>query len=124
MKQWLSEFFGNAAVVSKVLLVVAIPTSLLLFHVWNQYRITEMGYELAEVTSEHRDLMEENKKLSVEARLQGRSDRVSEVARNQFGLEAMRPGQIITVESDVSEKAEEHAVLDDAESATAQSAMQ
>ena len=114
MKQWISECLSDATIVAKVLILVVIPTGLLLFHVWNQYRITELGYQVAEVTSEHRTLLEENKKLVVEARLQGHSDRVSEVAKSQFGLQEAHPEQFVTIDltSDVVPDAE-HAHLDE-----------
>ena len=123
MKQSIGEFTGNAVVVSKLLLVMAIPTALLLFHVWNQYRITEVGYEIADVTSEHRQLLEEHKKLTVEARLQERSDRVAELARSEFGLEPMSPDQIITVGWEEAENAE-HAHLDTADDSPPQPTLQ
>lgn len=92
------EWISDAVLVAKVFVLVAIPTALLVVHVWNQFRITQVGYEIAAVTTEHRNLLEENKKLTVEARIQGRSDRVAEVARQQFGLAETRPEQVITVE--------------------------
>ncbi len=118
MKQWLSEMLSNGAVVAKIMLLVAVPTALLLVHVWNQYRIAEVGYEIAEATAEHRELLEENKRLSVEARVQGRSDRVAELAQEQFGLREARPDQIISIDvaddsgefDDVASR--EHAQLD------------
>ena len=113
MKKWIREMLSNTAIVAKVLLIIAVPTALLLFHVWNQYRITQVGYQIAEVTTEHRVLLEENKKLTVEARIQGRSDRVSRVARQQFGLRETHPDQIITIDPEAKSAEEEHALLDD-----------
>lgn len=116
MKQWISKCANDAAIVSKVVILLVIPTGLLLFHVWNQYRITDLGYQIAEVTTEHRALLEENKKLVVEARLQGHSDRVSQVAKYQFGLQEAHPDQFVTVDLDHDFPAEEeHAQLDGAE---------
>lgn len=113
MKQWISKWLSDAAIVSKWVVLLMIPTSLLLFHVWNQYRITELGYEIAEVTSEHQDLLEENKKLTVEARLQGRSDRVSKLAEHQFGLREASPEQFVEIDVDQTpDRTEEHAQLD------------
>ena len=111
MKDWIKKWIADATVVAKVLIIVAIPTGLLTFHVWNQYRITALGYEIAEVTSEHRILLEENKKLVVEARLQGRTDRVTMVAQERFGLQEARPEQVITVSLDELDGGEEHARL-------------
>lgn len=115
MKQWINNCVIDAVVVAKLLVLVAVPTGLLLFHVWNQYQITAVGYEIAEVTTEHRKLLEENKKLTVEARLQGRSDRVTRVARDHYGLREARPEQVIKVSLDGQEAVEEHARLDGSE---------
>lgn len=108
-----NPILADAITVAKVFTLVAIPTSLLLVHVSNQYRITEAGYEIADVTSEYRELLEENKKLTVEARVQGRSERVAEVARQQFGLVEARPEQVITVELEAPTIIEEHAALNE-----------
>ncbi len=125
MKKFLkSPIFKDAVLVSKVFVLVAIPTSLLLLHVSNQYRITEVGYEIADVTGEYRQLLEENKKLTVEARVQGRSERVAEVGRRQFGLEETRPEQVITVELESPGKIEEHAALDTTGTTGGQAAIQ
>ena len=114
MKQWISECVSDVTIVAKVLILVAIPTGLLLFHVWNQYRITELGYQVAEVTTEHRTLLEENKKLVVEARLQGHSDRVAQVAKSQFGLQEAHPEQFVTIDLRPEVVADvEHAQLDE-----------
>ena len=125
MKKFLkSPMLKDAILVSKVFVLVAIPTSLLLLHVSNQYRITEVGYEIADVTGEYRQLLEENKKLTVEARVQGRSERVAEVGRRQFGLEETRPEQVITVELESPRNIEEHAALDTTGAVGGQAAIQ
>ena len=112
MKKWISGWMSDAVIISKVMLVIAVPTALLLFHVWNQYRITEVGYRIAEVTTEHRVLLEENKKLTVEASIQGRSDRVAQLAQQQFGLGEAHPDQIITIAPELETVEQEHALLD------------
>lgn len=68
--------------------------SLLMFHVWNQYRIMKIGYQIAEVTTEHRKLLEQNKKLAIEAAVVGRTERLSSVARERYGLEPVGPHQV------------------------------
>lgn len=118
------DWLNNATVIAKVLIVVAIPTSLLLLHVWNQYRITELGYEIAEVTSEHRQLLEKNKKLTVEARIQGHSERVSEVAQKQFGLQQAHPNQVIIINPDIVDERREHARLDEIDETSTSAAIQ
>jgi cell division protein FtsL len=97
MKKWLLEGMSDAFRISKVLVVVAVPVSILMFHVWGQFRITELGYEVAEQTTEHRALIEEQRKLTIEATFQGRSERVLTVAKERFGLEPMQPEQVVQV---------------------------
>lgn len=99
-------------VVARALLIVGVPSAIFLFHVWNEYRIVQIGYEIAEVTREHRVLLEENKKLSIEAAVQGRTDRMAALAREQFGLEQVRAHQIVNVRVEAGdEHAVEHASL-------------
>lgn len=99
MKTWFNKsWVRDTVTILQISAMMAIPTALLLTHVSNQYKITELGYQIAQVTSEHRGLLEENKKLTVEARVQGRSDRMAQMARRDFGLVEARPEQIITVE--------------------------
>lgn len=109
MKQWIRQWMADAIVVGKIVAIIAVPTALLVFHVWHQYRIAEVGYEIADATTEHRKLLEENKKLVVEARLQGRSDRVSKLAEQHFGLREPDPDQIITIDDEVGPVVNEHA---------------
>ena len=98
MNKSLKEGLGDGVRVLKVLVVVAIPVCILLFHVWNQFRITELGYEVAAQTREHRELIEDRRKLSIEATFQGRSERVLTVAKERFGLEPMQPEQVIQID--------------------------
>jgi cell division protein FtsL len=105
-----TDLLHDALTVLKVGLIVAIPASFFIFHVYTQYRISDMGYQIAEVTREHRQLLEEHKKLSIEAAIAGRSDRVESVARERFGLQYLKPDQLITVRLEDG-AAVEHAML-------------
>lgn len=112
MKQWLLDGVGDGLRILKVLVIVAIPVAFLLFHVFNQYRITQLGYEVAEQTREHRDLIEDRRKLSIEATFQGRSERVMTVAKEKFGLEPLRPEQVVQVTTTEESASAEQAALD------------
>ncbi|RVU48615.1 hypothetical protein EA187_04070 [Lujinxingia sediminis] len=103
--------------VSKVLVLVGVPGALLLFHVWQEYQITQTGYAIAEVTEEHRELLEEHKRLTVEASMHGRADLVAQTAREQFGLEPARPEQVIVIDLEAGDR-QEHAALFDGSTAT------
>ena len=100
MKERCFDCARDALTIAQVAAIIVVPVCLLLFHVWNQFRMTDLGYQIAEVTREHRGLLEENKKLSIEAAVQGRTDRMAQLARDQFGLAATRPDQVITVRLD------------------------
>lgn len=111
MNNSLTDSLNDALTMAKVGVIIAIPMSFFIFHVYTHYRIADLGYQVAEVTREHREMLEEHKKLSIEAAIQGRSDRVESLARERFGLEYLRPEQLITVRLD-GERAVEHALLD------------
>ena len=94
----LADTARDLARVSLVTGAAAIPVAILLFHVHNQYEVVRSGYDIAEVTREHKRLAEDNKKLRIEAAVQGRAGRVTQLAREQFGLEPTRPEQIHIIE--------------------------
>ena len=94
MKIKILEALRDLGKIATLLGVVGLVAMILLFHVWNEYRITSLGYEIAKVSHEHRRLIEENKKLSIEVAVQGRTERMTEVARDQFGLQPMKPNQV------------------------------
>ena len=94
VKQAVLDASSDLGRVLGVLAVVAVISSILGVHVWNQYRMTHLGYEISRVTSEHRRLLEEHKKLSIEVAVQGRTERMSEVARERFGLQPVAPSQV------------------------------
>ncbi|MGM0556259.1 MAG: cell division protein FtsL [Myxococcota bacterium] len=103
--------------VARIVGLVCIPVAMLMFHVWTQFQITSLGYEVAEQTREHRELIEQNRKLSIEATYQGRTERVLSVAQEQFGLQPMQPEQVVPVDiqrasgDDESTQSSEHAAL-------------
>src|SRR5690554_2461460 len=98
MKKMLKESAADGLRILRVVALVAIPVAMLFFHVWTRYQITDLGYEVAEQTRTHRQLIEEKRKLSIEAAYQGRNDRVLALAREKFGLEELQPSQVIQVE--------------------------
>lgn len=92
--------------------VVAAPVALLLSHVHTQYAISKAGYDIASVTREHRSLAEENKKLQIEAAVQGRTRRIEAVGKERFGLEPAQPRQITVIPiTELAPERTEHASL-------------
>lgn len=117
MQEKVLDTLKDLGKIGSVGLAVALVCSVLMFHVWNRYQITHLGYEIARVTKEHRDLVEQNRKLSIEVAVQGRTERMTEVARARFGLQPMRPEQIQPVALKASDSSnsfdqERHAALD------------
>jgi cell division protein FtsL len=108
--------FKDAVRIGAIVGALAAVAGLLMFHVWNQYRIVQLGYEIADVTHEHRRLIEQNKKLSIEAAVVGRTERLSDVARERYGLQPIKPEQVRSLRVDVAEgesvmESPEHATL-------------
>ena len=81
-----------------VILAVSAIAGIMGLHVSNGYQITAVGYEIAAVTQEHRSLIEENKKLRLEAAVQGRTERVKTVAEERYGLRPLQPEQIRAIQ--------------------------
>ena len=63
-------------------------------------QVVKLGYEMTSLHRERRSLMEERRKLTLEAAVSTRSDRMEQVARETVGLEPLRPDQIIIVRVD------------------------
>lgn len=102
MKAWMMRVLSDAFRVGLWTTAVVGLGGLLMFHVWNQYRIVQVGYQIAEVTQEHRKLIEQNKKLAIEAAVVGRTERLSNVARERYGLEPVGPKQVHALGIDVA----------------------
>jgi cell division protein FtsL len=79
----------------KISLIAAIPVGLLVFHVWNQYWITELGYRVSKATQQHRALLEKNRKLRIEATYLGRPERMASAAREKGQFHWREPEQIV-----------------------------
>lgn len=112
---WCKEASRDLLQIVIVLAVVAVPVALLLSHVHTQYEISQTGYDIAQVTREHRVLAEDLKKLQIEAAVQGRTERMTTLARERYGLSPMRPEQITVVEGvsdeSIAEEPPQHASL-------------
>jgi len=98
MKPWWNRLIENTVAVGKVGVLVAVPAALLFGHVWTQFRITKLGYEISEQTERRAELEDEKQKLQIEATVEGQREEISQVAKERFGLEPVEPGQILTVE--------------------------
>lgn len=121
MKPWWKRLIGNTVAVGKVAALVAVPAAMLLAHVWTQFRITKLGYEISEETGRHGELEDEQQKLRIEATVEGQREEISEVARERFGLEPVEPEQILTVEAapnSPDDETEGEETLDETEHAT------
>lgn len=116
MRNMVQDFLKDSVVdllqIAMVFAVVAIPVALLLSHVYMQYSIAQTGYDIASVTSEHRALAEEHKKLQIEAAVQGRTERITTLARERYGLLPTRPEQITIIEG--FQSAQEEQLAEDA----------
>src|SRR5690606_9483227 len=90
-REWIAESLRDSLAIVLTLTIIAMPVAVLLHHVHKQYQITALGYDIAQVTREHRLLVETNKKLKVEAAVQGRTERMTQLASDRFGLAPARP---------------------------------
>ena len=102
MKARMTRMLKDTLRIGAIVAALTAVAGLLMFHVHTQYQIVELGYEIAEVTHQHRRLLERNKKLAIEAAVVGRTERISSVARERYGLEPVRPEQVRTLTGDVA----------------------
>ena len=62
-----------------------------------KHREIKLGYELSNAISEREALLEENRKLRIELRVQSSRDRLEPMASRQLGLTQLRPEQILFI---------------------------
>ncbi len=68
-----------------------------LFHVWSRLHVVDLGYRLAAARAAHAQLVEQNRRLSLELATLEAPARVAEAARRQLGLVPPSPSQIVHV---------------------------
>ena len=73
----------------------AIFGALLLHYLEERHNVYRLGYEIAEQAREHELLLEENRRLMVEAAVQSRPERLEEEAVDRLGLSPPVSSQII-----------------------------
>lgn len=103
MREVIRECLKDALVVISIVATIAGIVSIFLVHVKNEFHIAQRGYDLADVTLTHRQLIEENRRLSVEAALLVRSDRIISRAKLEFDLEVAKPDQVMLINESSSE---------------------
>lgn len=90
----------DLAIIAAVVGVVALTVSVLLVHLKNEFKIATIGYEMADATSTHRNLIEEHRRLKVESALLGRTDQIASEAQAHFKMETASPEQIEVLSED------------------------
>lgn len=93
----LTSSHQGAIVVALTLLTVSLVVGLLLTEVWYRVQITQVGYQMTDLTRERQRLFDERKKLEVEETVNSRTERLDKIARESLGLEPIHADQIIKV---------------------------
>ena len=70
---------------------------LLICEVWYRIETVNHGYYMTRLTRERQQLLEDRKKLQIEATVNARTERIDQIARDSLGLESVRKDQIIEV---------------------------
>lgn len=84
-------------VIALTLMTTSLVVGLLLTEVWYRVQITELGYEMTDLTRERQRLFDERKKLEIEETVNTRTERLDKIARDSLGLEPIHADQIIKV---------------------------
>lgn len=88
---------GNSDLVWLVIcaVVCSLFAGVLLRYLSMRHEVYQLGYKMADETREHSQLLEENRRLVVEAALQGNTERLEQEALERLGLRPTEPGQIL-----------------------------
>ncbi len=74
------------AIFGAFVLASAFITASLLFHAWLRTKTTERGYELSQLSAEHRELVRQHEALQIRAAELKSPQRIEELARARLGM--------------------------------------
>lgn len=100
------RFRAGTSAVMVVLCAVVIAAGGL-FYVWQRFQFTKLGFEVARLRQQKSDLEARLEPLQVEVDYLSRLERVDKLAREQLGMRAPVPGQVIVLDGGAG--AEAHA---------------
>ncbi len=80
---------------SAILLFFLIGGSLV--YVWSRIQVIQVGYEISNAMKAGRELVEENKRLRVEAATLKSYSRIERIAAEELGMMKPGPGQVIVI---------------------------
>jgi cell division protein FtsL len=69
-----------------------------LFYLWQRFQFTKLGFEVARLRQQKTQLEERIEPLQVEVDYLSRLERIDTLAREQLGMRAPAPGQVIVLE--------------------------
>ncbi len=68
-----------------------------LVYVWSRIQLIQVGYEISNAMKAGRELVEENKRLRVEAATLKSYSRIERIAVEELGMKKPGPGQVIVI---------------------------
>jgi len=80
-------------VVFLVAVTVAL-TAAAVAHVWVRLRVIHLGYQISRASVEEQQLVEQNKRLKIEAAVLRQPGRIEQIARERLGMQRPDPGHI------------------------------
>jgi cell division protein FtsL len=86
---------GDLVWVALVTVVCALFVVTLLRFLGHRQEVYRLGYEVAELTRQHSLLLEENRRLTVEAAVQSNAERLEHEALERLHLRQMRAEQVV-----------------------------
>ncbi|MCA9551510.1 MAG: cell division protein FtsL [Myxococcales bacterium] len=83
--------------VGTAILVAGPVVAAALFYVWTHVTTVRLGYALSKAGESHRQLLEENRALRIEAAALKSPDRLEKLGQERYGLGAPRTEQVVRV---------------------------
>jgi cell division protein FtsL len=90
--------FRAGASAMLVLLCAAVIAAGGLFYLWQRFQFTKLGFEVARLRQQKTELEERLEPLQVEVDYLARLERIDKLAREQLGMRAPAPGEVIVLE--------------------------
>ncbi len=89
--------FIKTKLLIKLLVLGGFVVALALFYTWSRVQIVQLGYEINELKIEHQNLMDQNKRLTMEISLVKSPENLRNTVSQKLGMELPKLGQIVEI---------------------------
>lgn len=93
-----SELSGHRLDIARFLMVcMVLLTIVSIFHVWSRFRLIELNLQIGESSRQMKELVQEQKRLKLEAESLRTPARIETIAKRDLGMTIPRDDQVVLV---------------------------